>query len=180
MALKDTLEDKLQNLKQDAERDKQSELDRPKLIAEWQQAVNWLFARVREWLTAYEQNGLLSFSEQEIPITEEATGPYRIRMMELHAGKATIVLRPVGRFIIGATGRVDMHVLGRMIETERVMFLRTTRFGATEEEWGILIPERAGSLGRGRRVGNLPNWSRRNLQRLTQENLKEAVERLLG
>lgn len=162
------LREKLESLKQDAEQDSQWQADRPKLIADWQQAVKWLFARVREWLASYEQSGLLTFSEEEIPMREEATGPYRIGIMELRAGKATIVLRPVGRFIIGATGRIDMHLLGRMIENERIMLLRSTQHGDPEETWIIVTPAVRGREGV-------------TFQKpLTQEGLEEAVERLLA
>jgi hypothetical protein len=162
------LKDRLENLRQDAERDNQWQADRPKLIAEWQQAVKWLFARVREWLAGYEQSGLLTFSEQEIPLTEEAIGPYRIGVMELRAGKATIVLRPVGRIIIGATGRVDMHLLGRMIENERIMLLRSTQSGDPDEKWTIALP-----VIRGREGVTVQ-------KPFTQQGLEEAVERLLA
>src|SRR5208282_360059 len=121
MALKDTL----QTLKQDEARTRQAELDRPKVIAEWQATVRKLFDTLRSYLSEYEKGKLLSFSHHDVSTSEELLGSYTIPTMEIRAGNATISVTPVGRLILGALGRVDMHVRGKALEREKIILLHT-------------------------------------------------------
>jgi hypothetical protein len=70
MALKDTLE----RLRQQGHEAAKWEQDKPQLIAEWQQAIVKLFEEIRGYLSEYQADGSMSFSEGEVGLSEESLG----------------------------------------------------------------------------------------------------------
>ncbi len=137
MALKETLK----MLQEREQAEKRFLEDRPKMIEEWKQAVASLFVEMRNFLAEYEQDGSLSFAEESIRLTEENLGSYSVPVMRIAAGPALILVQPVGRLVIGAMGRVDMHREGRAGERQRVMLLRIQK-SATDPmlTWHVRIP----------------------------------------
>jgi hypothetical protein len=79
------------------------------------QRVDHLYADVRSWITALEPNA--QFSEAEIELAEEATGPYKAKSLEIaRPGRPALRVIPRGRYMIGSEGRVDVRSrLGREI-----------------------------------------------------------------
>jgi hypothetical protein len=79
------------------------------------QRVRQLYDDVSNWMTTLETNS--KFSETEIELSEEATGPYKATILEIaRPGRPAIQLVPRGRYMVGAEGRVDVQSgLGREI-----------------------------------------------------------------
>ena len=77
------------------------------------QRVRQLYDDVRGWMTALEPNS--QFSETEIELDEEATGPYKAKRLEIaRTGRPALRFGPRGRYMVGAEGRVDVQSdLGR-------------------------------------------------------------------
>ncbi|MFT8321010.1 MAG: hypothetical protein ABF649_08905 [Bacillus sp. (in: firmicutes)] len=67
--------------------------------------------RIKGWLTPSQKEGLINIVEGEIELTEEHFGSYKVPTLELVIGTESIKVVPVGRFIIGASGRVHIHSL---------------------------------------------------------------------
>ncbi len=177
MALKDTLE----RLRQQEHEAAKWEQDKPQLIAEWQQAIVKLFEEIRGYLSEYQADGSMSFSEGEVGLSEESLGAYNARQMHISAPSAIIVLAPVGRIIVGATGRVDMYRQGRVGEFERVRLLRVQTSPSDQTpRWVIIPPPEAGML---KTTGaQTPSWLGGDPRfiPLTKQALEQAIEFLLS
>jgi hypothetical protein len=159
------------------ERSPKDHRDRKAVVAEWQSEVSALLARIREYLSEYEQDGSLTFKERHIRLTEETLGTYNIGGMDIEAGPILIVVRPVGRLVTDAEGRVDMHRQGRPGEEHRIMLLRMPSDGVNRTPpWLITLPQIASS--RQTQVYTGPRPSRR-LEPLSKPVLEEAVDLLL-
>ncbi|TXL67457.1 hypothetical protein FHP05_00060 [Cerasibacillus terrae] len=64
--------------------------------------------RIKGWLVQNQKEGLIDVAEKEIEITEEHLGKYIVPSLVLTIGSESIKITPVGRLIIGASGRVDI------------------------------------------------------------------------
>jgi hypothetical protein len=69
-------------------------------------AVNSLFTEIQSWLAQTNLEGM----QEETEISEEASGTYALKKMALEdKGKKKIAeFLPIGAFVIGGDGRVDM------------------------------------------------------------------------
>lgn len=63
----------------------------------------------------------MKISFRETTLSEEHIGPYQISIMELSIGELVLILEPVGRNIIGTSGRIDVYMSGH--RADRVMLL---------------------------------------------------------
>jgi hypothetical protein len=110
--------------------------DRKALLSDWRKAVDTLFKRIHNDLSDYEKEGLIAFKTQPLSRSEEQLGDYVVDMLELGMGPHTVIALPVGRFVIGAAGRVDVYRQGRV--SEGYMLLRTKPEG---DVWSIAKKE---------------------------------------
>ncbi len=78
-------------------------------IARWQQAVSNLWFRITAWLPVSDKSGKPLYTISEITRSEERSGSYPVESLEIRIGRSTVELVPVGTWIIGAQGRVDMR-----------------------------------------------------------------------
>jgi len=100
--LEDILEEKL--LQQE-----RAEIDRPKILEEWKSAVSSLLETTRSWLSPLESKGYLELATEQIPIREEQLGDYEIDTLRvIFVTGRNLLFKPVGRFVLGAEGRVDI------------------------------------------------------------------------
>ncbi len=170
MALKDTLEKRRKELASGQSFDKSA------VIEEWQKAVSALMTKVVEFLQEYKNEGTLQFESSTILLTEEALDTYQIPQMSLRAGSAVLMIQPIGRMIIGATGRVDLYRQGRAAKDDRVMILRD---GSTNDsQWMLSIPPEDNSF-KIVPTTQLAQLHKRTIVPLTKENLEIALDRLL-
>jgi hypothetical protein len=171
MALKDTLKRLLEDS------GSAQPLDRAAVIAEWQKAVGALLAQIQEFLQEYKDDGTIQFTDGVTQLSEESLGTYRIPNLVLRAGPAVLMVQPIGRLVVGATGRVDLYRQGRGTESERVVALRDAS-PSQPSSWVLYMPpdvepfviQSLPALERSLRRTDLP---------LTKENLETALERLL-
>jgi len=75
---------------------------------EWLRRLEELFAQVSEYLREYVDAGQITVSYRNIELNEEYVGPYTARAMAIAIGSKTIVLEPIGTFLVGSKGRVDV------------------------------------------------------------------------
>ena len=93
--------------KKKAEYDQDQE-DWHKVKVEWIQQLKKFMDGIKSWLEQPQKEGLIDVVEKEIEITEEHIGKYKAPSLEVIIGTESIKITPVGRFIIGASGRVDI------------------------------------------------------------------------
>lgn len=74
----------------------------------WLGHLDVLCKFVESALHAYEEAGI-KMSVRPVSITEEQTGAYKAPQIEISVGPAVVKLKPIGTFLIGAFGRVDME-----------------------------------------------------------------------
>jgi hypothetical protein len=171
MALKDTLKRLLEDS------GSAQPLDKAAVIDEWQKAVGALMAQIQEFLREYKDDGTIQFTDGVTQLSEESLGTYRIPNLVLRAGPAVLMVQPIGRLVVGATGRVDLYRQGRGTESERVVALRDAS-PSQPSPWVLYMPpdvepfviQSLPALERSLRRTDLP---------LTKENLETALERLL-
>ena len=171
MALKDTLQ-------QLNEKSNQPSFDREAFVKEWRDAVVRLHDQIREFLDEYIDDGSISvLSISLVTLSEEALGNYQAPMMRLKAGPAIVEVKPVGRMIVGATGRVDLYRQGRTSTNKRVIVLRVS-YPPEEEKWELVIPPKdrpfelmgASDLAASLKSQHLP---------FDKPNLELAIDRIL-
>lgn len=76
---------------------------------DWIKAVEVFYEeKVKDILKDSIEDGSVSVSFDEITISEEYIGKYKIREMKLQIGDQTVKLSPKGCNIIGASGRIDL------------------------------------------------------------------------
>lgn len=160
------------------EKEQQEQLDRPALIAEWQGAVEDLLAQIRNDLSEYEQDSSISIRLRRIRLNEESLGSYEISAMDIQAGRVLVLIQPVGRIVIGAEGRVDIHRQGRPSEEHRVMLLRIRPSGATSTpHWFINLPQSTVS----KRSQFYTTMSQtRKIEPFSKHELERAIDMLLS
>lgn len=74
----------------------------------WLTKLAELGKSVDGWLSAYRQMGIRT-ATKTVSVTEEQTGTYQAPQVEITVGPAVVKLKPIGTFLIGAWGRVDME-----------------------------------------------------------------------
>lgn len=96
-------------LKKQKEVDRNAEVNRERNVLEWLKIINRLFSKVQQWTSEAEQQGLITVTKGDVEIKEDSLGTYRAPVLTLSTGVKTLKIRPVGRTIIGANGRVDIE-----------------------------------------------------------------------
>lgn len=78
----------------------------------WLAALEELYAHIKVWLSEPLSLNLLSLEEEPVEINEYKLGPYKATRLVLRTGRDKVRIEPVGTFIIGARGRVDVTTPG--------------------------------------------------------------------
>lgn len=105
--------------KKKAEKTEQ-EINWHKVRQEWIATLNSFFSEIELWLKEEIEEGLIQVEHYSVSLNEEHIGNYQAPALKIKALDEVIHLKPVGRLIIGARGRVDMESLkGR----ETLLFL---------------------------------------------------------
>lgn len=95
-----------QFVKKQVEASREIDLAQEKEI--WLKKLDQLYGLVEESLAAYTKNGSISVRYTDMPLTEELLGTYVVKAADIAIGGQRVKLKPVGTFLIGARGRVDM------------------------------------------------------------------------
>ena len=134
-----TLEEVLRKKRQKQEA---AEIDHDAVRQEWISNCRKLLSTILEWREPLENQALLQVEQQEVSIYEDQLGEYQVPALRLVFLKSQVLtLRPVGRFVLRAKGRVDLISGGTPIamlilnETGNWEFAkRETRF-ETPHKW---------------------------------------------
>jgi hypothetical protein len=121
---------------------------------EWLKAIENLYDQVKSWLKEAKAEGLVDYKEGDTAITESTLGTYDAPVLQLFFGERILSVRPVGRFVFAAKGRIDM-VLG----PNKAILVRDS-----DGTWKIMP------------VGS----AREQLLPLTKDTFSEAIEALLS
>ncbi|QAT40531.1 hypothetical protein [Clostridium sp. JN-9] len=74
----------------------------------WINSVNEIVSNIKSWLDEPVKNKLVEVTDEEIEINEELLGKYKIKSLIIRSLWDTIYIRPIGRMILGAVGRIDI------------------------------------------------------------------------
>jgi hypothetical protein len=96
-------------------------IDRAKERDAWLKRLDDLFLQVDGYLDEYVQTGAVQILKGNVELNEEQIGSYRAPQMTVTIGSKAVRLEPVGTFIIGARGRVD--VVGPQGRSARLMLM---------------------------------------------------------
>ena len=86
----------------------QGEFDAQRDKKEWLQSLNELYVLVEEYLSDYVTAGHIFITRRTISLNEEQLGIYDAPELLITIGTKAIRFEPIGRFIFGAWGRVDV------------------------------------------------------------------------
>ncbi len=96
-------------LKQKQEQQKASEFEHVAVRQEWIANCEKLMSKIAKWLQPLEDKNWLEIQSENMPIREDQLGDYEARSLRLvFLDSQILTFRPVGRFIIGFQGRVDV------------------------------------------------------------------------
>ena len=87
----------------------ESMIDHEQIREAWVTSCANLMATITNWLTPLQGQHLLEIQSETIPIFEDQLGAYEVDALQIIFLQSDVMkIRPVARFIIGATGRVDV------------------------------------------------------------------------
>jgi hypothetical protein len=76
---------------------------------EWLGYLQQLYDRIAEYLDEYVKSGAIKLRESTIELNEENIGVYTAKRLAIIIGAQEILLTPIGTFLIGSRGRVDVE-----------------------------------------------------------------------
>lgn len=74
----------------------------------WINSVNQILNNIRKWVEEPVKNNLIEIIDEEVEINEERLGKYKISSLVIRSLWDSVYIRPVGRMILGAIGRIDI------------------------------------------------------------------------
>ena len=74
----------------------------------WIEQINVLYRKVSELLSPYTRSGVITTKRETISIYEELLGRYDVPSLIIDFGPSRVHLNPIGTYLIGSPGRVDM------------------------------------------------------------------------
>lgn len=78
------------------------------ILEDWISALDALNRQIKQWVADREQRGSLTVKEVPVTKNEEYIGSYQVKMLVLLSKNNHVDVCPVGRFALGAIGRVDL------------------------------------------------------------------------
>ena len=74
----------------------------------WLDKIDELYALAEKSLSAYTVDGRIKLTKSDRMLYEELLGNYSVKAMSITIGREVVELEPVGTFLIGARGRIDV------------------------------------------------------------------------
>lgn len=128
-------------LRQQDVQTEQQAVSAKQLIGEWAASLNELMTQIERWVEPLRAQGLVKVARTERTMTEQPIGfgrqQYAAPVLSIDLGKVKVRLDPLGRFIMGCQGRVDIHGLSGSGE---VGLIREVNDG--NSTWHIMRRER--------------------------------------
>jgi hypothetical protein len=85
-----------------------STVDWQKERDEWLSHLNDLYAKMQSFLIKYTSSGQITLRFENILLDEEYIGSYTAQQMKVRIGRQEVILLPIGTFLLGSKGRVDV------------------------------------------------------------------------
>jgi hypothetical protein len=85
-----------------------SETDRQTALEQWRTAIQDFYKKVDTFLESYRANGKIQVERKKKTMSEDLLGQYETETYAISLGQNSIRLEPIGYFVIGAKGRIDM------------------------------------------------------------------------
>jgi hypothetical protein len=86
----------------------EDKLDLAKEKEMWLAKLEQLYSLVSESLSEYIADRSIVLEYSDVILTEELLGSYPVREAHIAVGRDVVKLKPIGTFLIGSRGRVDM------------------------------------------------------------------------
>jgi len=83
---------------------------------EWLAHLDNLYSRIESFLSKYVSSGQIRHEYRSIELNEEYIGSYSAKQMILRIGRQEVDLVPIGTFLIGAKGCVDVRGPARRVQ----------------------------------------------------------------
>lgn len=74
----------------------------------WITSSDEIINNIRKWVEEPVKNNLVELIDEEVEINEERLGKYKINSLAIRSLWDTVYIRPIGRMILGAIGRIDI------------------------------------------------------------------------
>jgi hypothetical protein len=74
----------------------------------WITSADEIINNIRKWVEEPVKNNLVELIDEEVEINEERLGKYKINSLAIRSLWDTVYIRPIGRMILGAIGRIDI------------------------------------------------------------------------
>ncbi|MBP2033787.1 hypothetical protein J2Z42_002494 [Clostridium algifaecis] len=74
----------------------------------WINSVNEILSNIKKWIEEPVKNRLVEIIDEKVEINEERLGKYKISSLAIRSLWDTVYIRPIGRMILGAIGRIDI------------------------------------------------------------------------
>lgn len=82
-------------------------------VEKYRSMVNEFYQSVlNDWLKDLNDDGMLHPEYNDVVISEELTGEYLVKGLTITMAQTKVRFRPIGTFLIGTPGRIDMYVNG--------------------------------------------------------------------
>jgi hypothetical protein len=109
MATKQYLKKFEEFLEQEAEEEDSSVIDYEQEKKEWLAKIDEFYALIQEFIGDYLKQGKITQEWKIIQLQEDYFGEYDVKQLMLKIGKKRLILKPIGRFLIGFNrGRIDL------------------------------------------------------------------------
>ena len=86
----------------------ETRIDRDKELKEWEQQLGRFYQTVETFLRSYIEEGKVRILYEKKQLHEELLGSYQVDSLVVEIGYNKICFNPVGIFVVGAKGRIDM------------------------------------------------------------------------
>lgn len=83
-------------------------LDPKRQLVDWLDKLEVLYSEISGYLEDYSRSGSIEIVRGEVLINEDFVGPYKAPKIDIIIGSARIQLIPIGTWLVGSKGRVDV------------------------------------------------------------------------
>jgi hypothetical protein len=84
-----------------------SEIEREK--HDWLAELQKLYEQIQQWVEPLKKKKLADLEYDEIEMACDLLGRYKAKRLTIQGSDWTLVMTPIGRFIVGSNGRVDVQ-----------------------------------------------------------------------
>jgi hypothetical protein len=98
-----------------------------RVISDWMTIIDDLLSEIEGYCADYVRDQLLSLTKAAVWVAEDGISQYSAPCLEIKSGAERVLVHPIGRFVAGADGRVDMSRVSSDQDKSalrRVMMLR--------------------------------------------------------